>query len=174
MVIDFVHGIWKSGNSNQDGLQKPLPYSKLSPSFWRESFRNYFDGKAVADATEYGWDLGISDGGPPLVWNWKSNAPRNHPSAREYPDQVVNYILKEQTRGVLVGPLIQTLPFPVYSSPLGTVEKPGSSTVRRVIVDSSYPKGNGLNSFIPKHYYRGQVVRTKLPNIDTIVQLSNC
>ena len=170
-VIDFVHGVWKSEKSNQDGLQKPLPYTKLVPMFWRSSLCNYFDGKAIADATEFGWDLGIADGGPPLHWDWKNHAPSNHPSARDHPDQVDNYLLKEQARGVLVGPLPQTLPFPVYCSPLGTVEKPGSSTVRRVIVDSSYPRGKGLNSFIPKHFYRGKVVRTKLPNIDTIVQM---
>ena len=69
------------------------------------------------------------------------------------------------------GPLAEQLPFPVYISPLGSVEKPGSKTVRRVIVDSSFPKGRGLNSYIPKHFYRGKVVRVKLPNIDTIVQM---
>ena len=170
-ITSFVHDVWKSGCSNQDGLQKPLPYSKLDPSFWRKSLGMYYDGKAVSDATEFGWDLGISNGGPPLHWSWKQSSPRNHPSAREHPDQVEKYIAKEQSRGVLVGPLPQTLPFPVYCSPLGSVEKPGSSTVRRIIVDSSHPRGKGLNSFIPKHFYRGYVVRTKLPNIDAIVQM---
>ena len=76
-----------------------------------------------------------------------------------------------KNRGVLVGPLPHDLPFPVFCSPLGTPEKPGSTTVRRVIVDSSYPKGKGVNSYIPKHVDRGNVVRTKLPTIDTIVQM---
>jgi hypothetical protein len=170
-VLKFVQQVWDSGKSNQDFLQQSLPYSKLVPKFWKTELSDYFDGKAVADAAEFGWDLGISGGGPPLLWNWQISAPSNHPSARNFPDQVDNYLLKEQTRGVLVGPLPENLPFPVYISPLGTVEKPGSTTIRRVIVDSSYPKGRGLNSFIPKHFYRGQVVRTKLPNIDTIVQM---
>ena len=170
-VINFVHEIWKSGESNQDRLQHTLPHSKLDINFWRKKLKNYFDGKTVSDATEFGWDLGITDGGPPLLWNWQKLAPSNHPSARNHPDQVDNYLLKEQTRGVLVGPLPQNLPFPVFVSPLGTVEKPGSTTIRRVIVDSSFPRGKGLNSFIPKHFYRGQVLRTKLPNIDTIVEM---
>ena len=170
-VTEFVRRMFKSGKSNQDGLQKPLSYSKLVPSFWRRSLQNYFDGKAVADAIEFGWDLGICEGGPPLHWNWKFHAPGNHPSARHHPEQVGKYLLKEQARGVLVGPLPHDLPFPVFCSPLGTVEKPGSTTVRRVIVDSSYPKGKGVNSYIPKHFYRGNVVRTKLPTIDTIVQM---
>ena len=171
-ITNFVNQVFQSKKSNQDGLQKPLPYSKLVHSFWRSSLQNYFDGKSVADAVEYGWDLGICDGGPPLQRDWLVCAPQNHPSARHYPDQVETYLQKEQVRGVLVGPLpAETLPFPVFCSPLGTVEKPGSSTVRRVIVDSSYPKGRGVNSYIPKHFYRGHVVRTKLPTIDSIVKM---
>ena len=170
-VIKFVRQIFKSEQSNQDLLQLALPYSKLDVSFWRESLVNYFDGKPVSDAAEFGWDLGIAGDGPDLLWNWQKFAPPNHPSARNFPDQVDNYLLKEQSRGVLVGPLPDDLPFPVFVSPLGTVEKPGSTTVRRVIVDSSFPRESGLNSFIPKHFYRGQVVKIKLPNIDTIVQM---
>ena len=170
-ITKFVNQVWSSGTSNQDGVQLVLPYSKLNVKFWKSSLENYFDGKSVCDAAEFGWDLGITDGGPPLLWDWQYSAPPNHPSAQKYPQQVDNYILKEQTRGVLVGPLPKNLPFPVHVSPLGTVEKPGSTTVRRVIVDSSFPRGRGLNSFIPKHFYRGQVVKTKLPNIDTIVEM---
>ena len=170
-VIKFVEQIFVSGKSNQDWSKLSLPYSKLVHSFWRESLGNYFDGEAVADATEFGWDLGLADEGPDLLWDWPNLAPVNHPSARNHPDQVDKYLLKEQVRGVLVGPLAEQLPFPVYISPLGSVEKPGSKTVRRVIVDSSFPNGRGLNSFIPKHFYRGKVVRVKLPNIDTIVQM---
>ena len=170
-VIKFVQDIFVTGKSNQDFVRKPLPYSELDITFWRNALSNYFDGDAVADAVEFGWDLGINPGGPKLLWNWQGFAPPNHPSARNHPDQVDNYFVKEQTRGALVGPLPQNLPFPVFVSPLGTVEKPGSATVRRVIVDSSYPRGKGLNSYILKDLYRGQVVRTKLPTIDTIVQM---
>ena len=170
LITNFVHGVWESGRSNQDFLQQPLPYSKLDPMFWKAGLRDYFDGRAVAAAVEFGWDLGIVGDGPALL-DWQGCAPSNHPSARNYPDQVDNYLIKEQTRGVLVGPLPQKIPFLVCVCPLGTVEKPGSATIRRVIVDSSYPRGSGLNSFIPKHLYRGQIVKTKLPNIDTIVQM---
>ena len=170
-VIKFVQKIFESGYSNQDFLHQALPYSKLNIGFWRKTLCNFFDGKFVADAVEFGWDLGITGGGPRLLWNWQNLSPSNHTSAENHPDQVDNYFKKEQSRGALVGPLPKHLPFPVYVSPLGTVEKPGSTTVRRVIVDSSYPKGSGLNSYIPKDFYRGQVVRTKLPNIDTIVEM---
>ena len=168
-VISFVQEVFKSGKSNQDNLRISLPYSKLSINFWRKRLENYFDGKSVADAVEFGWDLGLYAGGPKLLWNWQKLAPSNHPSALNYCDQVDKYLCKEQTRGALVGPLPLDLPFPVLVSPLGTVEKPGSETVRRVIVDSSYPRGRGLNSFIHKDFYRGKFVRTRLPNIDTIV-----
>ena len=170
-VIRFVQQILVSGKSNQDLVRHSLPYSKLDANFWKEALSDYFDGESIADAVEFGWDLGVTSGGPKLLWNWQNLAPSNHPSARNYPDQVDNYLHKEQVRGALVGPLPPVLPFPVFVCPLGTVEKPGSTTVRRVIVDSSYPRGRGLNSYILKDLYRGQVVRTKLPNIDTIVQM---
>ena len=170
-VIKFVQEVFESGKSNQDHARKPLPYSKLSVNFWRKSLENYFDGESVANAVEYGWDLGFRVGGPKLLWDWQKLAPSNHPSALNFCDQVDKYLFKEQTRGTLVGPLPLDLHFPVFVSPVGTVEKPGSQTVRRVIVDSSYPRGRGVNSFIHKDFYRGKVVRTKLPNIDTIVEM---
>ena len=170
-IINFVQKVWDSGKSNQDYERQPLCYSKLVPKFWKVGLSNYYDGEAVSDAVQFGWDLGITEGGPSLLCDWQGSAPSNHPSARDYPDQVDNYLQKEQIRGVLVGPLPDNLPFPVYVSPLGTVEKPGSTTVRRVIVDSSYPKGRGLNSFIPKHFYRDRFVKIKLPNIDSIIQM---
>ena len=101
-VIKFVEQIFVSGKSNQDWSKLSLPYSKLVHSFWRESLGNYFDGEAVADATEFGWDLGLADEGPDLLWDWPNLAPVNHPSARNHPDQVDKYLLKEQVRGVLL------------------------------------------------------------------------
>ena len=131
LIVKFVQKIFKSGQSNQDLLQLLLPYSKLDVSFWRENLVNYFDGKSVSDAAEFGWDLGIAGDGPDLFWDWRKFAPPNHPSARSFPDQVDNYLLKEQSRGVLVGPLPDDLPFRVFVSPVGTVEKPGSTTTRQ-------------------------------------------
>ena len=39
----------------------------------------------------------------------------------------------------------------------------------RVIVDSSYPPGLGINDAIPKNFYRGKYMKVSLPTTNDIV-----
>ena len=66
----------------------------------------------------------------------------NHSSALKFPEHVHSYIETEMKYGAILGPFNHH-PFQCHVSPFLTREKPNSSN-RRVILDLSFPAGNGL------------------------------
>ena len=148
---------------NQDGLRLPLTGSSLDPQVWGVFLHNYFDKKPIVDSIMFGWDLGIVGLPNP------TDARRNHSSALDHMDDVDQYIAKEQQFGCILGPLPRDVPFKVVCLPLGTVEKTNSD-VRRTITDCTFG-GRGINVWIPRHVYRDEEWRIRLPTTDSIIAM---
>ena len=93
---------------------------------------------------------GLTDGfsleytGPVSFW-----APRNLPSAAQFPDLVLQCLNKEIAAGRMLGPFQELLMPDLMCSPLGIVPKK-DSTEMRMIMHLSYPYGTSINDFIDK------------------------
>lgn len=98
----------------------------------------------VTEFMEFGWPIGHEGGSLP-----PSSKVRNHTGARDFPDQFNGYLKKELEKGAVLGRL-HSNPFagPYVISPLNTVPK-RDSPERRVILDLSFPEGEGVNAGIP-------------------------
>ena len=90
----------------------------------------------VVTLCEYGRPIGITDSE-----NLEHQLVKNHSGAREFPDQMDEYIARELVEGTLLG-LFKTKPFRLQMvvSPLNSTKKKDSSE-RRVIMDLSFPQG---------------------------------
>ena len=93
---------------------------------------------------------------------------RNHSSATQHPASVKNYIKKEVAYGALIGPLrdgpLRDAPFIPWTrtSPLMTRPKSDPS-LRRMILDLSYPEGKSVNDGIPEGMLDGASFKMRLP-----------
>ena len=113
----------------------------------------------------FGWPGGYTASSPPTP------ATANHPSALNFPNDVRMFLDKEVRLGAMLGPF-QEPPFRPWSqvSPLMTVEKKGSSS-RRVIIDLSFPIGEGVNAGVPKNFFQGKHKQYSLPTIHDMAEL---
>ena len=148
---------------NMDGARIPLPYPSFCHKIWRDALGAYFDAGEIADAILYGWDLSFTEVPFP------KDAVRNNTSALQFPAHVLHYVEKEVGFGALVGPYeAHELPFPVFRSPFGSVDKIGS-VWRRTVTDCSQVTG-GINSFINPRFHRGAPWKLTLPNSASIIR----
>lgn len=89
----------------------------------------------------------------------------NHSSARAYPEHVRKYIEKELSEGALIGPL-SSHPFPSAPHVNPIMSRPKSDPSEwRIIVDLSYPLGEGVNAKVYKGCVFGTHVNHSLPTI---------
>ena len=96
---------------------------------------------------------------------------KNHYSALSFKDEVADYFSKGTKSKALLGPF-KVSPIPdLCFSPLMTVPK--ESSLRRVIVDFSFPPGKAINDGIPKDTYLDFVVKFSLPSVKTMVDRLN-
>lgn len=164
-ILDIYHNIRSTGLPNCMGARLPL-HSTINISVW-ETLAEHSDlNRVFLDMLCFGFPLQFTGSLLP-----ESN-PSNHSSALNYMSHIHQYIQKETAEGAILGPLSQ-YPFngPVYSSPLMTRPKSGSSA-RRVIVDLSFPQGQGVNSQVMKGYIFGKHYNHFLPTIDQAVDLA--
>ena len=94
----------------------------------------------------------------------------NHPSAWNFDSHVQAYIDTELSWNAITRPF----EYPPFSndfvcSPLQTVPKRGSS-MRRVVMDLSFPPGCSVNNGIPQDTYQGEYYKLRLPGIDRLVE----
>ena len=161
-TLEIIFQVRNSGKPNRDSLRIKNTTTKMRAEVWKDKLENYFDVDELVSSIFYGWDLGLDANPAPR------DATHNHPSALENPLSVLDYINKELSFGCLLGPLDPSkLPYKVHRAPLATVDKPGSE-FRRVITDC---KDNlrGINSWIQKHWYRGENWKLSLPRLDDIL-----
>lgn len=160
-----VHELIKmSGLPNFQGCKIPLD-TKWNCEFLAQELADYSD-KQIVEFIRYGWPIGITS----TNFNTR-NAPRNHKSAKDFPEQMSAYIAREHAEGTLLGPFKEN-PFnsPAVISPLSTTDKK-DSTERRVLMDLSFPPGDSVNDKIPKNQYLGEEVRLRYPSVDALVDL---
>ena len=154
--------IYRSKLPNYKGVRIPVN-SNINIEFIRENFNNYFD-EEIVQYLEFGWPIGVT-GEPP-----NKTRVQNHAGARNFPEFIDSYIIKEIQHKAILGPYEEN-PFEsnIFISPLNSVPKDGNS--RRIIVDLSFPESESVNSRIPKETYLDDPVVLKYPNVDSLVQI---
>ena len=156
-----LHTIVKaSGHYNHEFCRIPVP-SSLNIAAWRLRLQEYSD-YAIVDFLEFGWPLNFTANNPPR------SEKRNHKGARDYKSDVDEFLRSEITNGHISGPYA-TPPFDSFcTSPLNSVPKPDSAE-RRIIVDLSWPIGEGVNSGIQTDFYLGVPTDLHFPTTDDII-----
>ena len=151
-----VHG------ANMDGARVTILDPPFSADVWRKALGSYFDAHELVAALQFGWDMDFFQVPTP------KDAQRNNGSAVKYPEHVLHYVHDELAHGCLVGPFKPSeLPFPVFRSPFGSVDKV-KSFWRRIVTDCSQLTV-GINAFIDPSSHRGKPWKLKLPNSMAIV-----
>lgn len=158
---DLYEEIRAKGLPNFLGAKIPVS-SNLHIQKWKEYLNNYHD-KEIVEFLEYGWPIGFHSEVPPESVN------DNHPSAKNYNNQIKKFVAKELTHGALVGPFTK-LPFQPWCrlSPLMTRAKKASFE-RRVIMDLSFPQGSAPNDGIDINQHFGKDISYTLPTVNDLV-----
>ena len=163
VLVELFETIYKSGLPNFRGCRIPLPGSKFNLPLWRELLNDYPD-KIVCDFLEFGFPLDFDKS-----VNLRTDERRNHKGARDHPEFIDAYLLKEIKRSRIAGPFRRNpLSAAIMVSPLNTVPK-SSADERRVLVDLSWPLGSGsVNSGISKEFYLEQRIETHYASVEEV------
>ena len=162
-IPDIIHAhrlIRDSGLPNFLGLRIPVG-TRLKVQNWRHYLSDYFD-QQLPDLIEFGF---------PLDFDRKQVlgiTEDNHPSAKQFPQDIEAYISEELSYGAMMGPFHEP-PFPLHISPFLTRDKPGSGT-RRTIMDLSWPKNGSVNDGVASSEYLGTEFQLHYPSIDDFVK----
>lgn len=161
-VIAPVHGaiykVIKARNlPNYLGAQIKIP-SGMRVENWRRLLKGYHD-ERICDYIDFGWPISYTGAKPPTP------VQENHKSALDYMEHVDAFIEKERAMGAMIGPFAEP-PFDRWFqvSPLMTRPKKDSEK-RRVIIDLSFPEGEGVNDGIARNVYEGEELVYTLPTI---------
>lgn len=141
--------------------------SALNLDAWDSALEGYHD-REICSYLRYGWPLGYHKATPPI------SVDKNHPSAVQHQAHVDSFIKKELELGALLGPFDE-LPFAPWfrCSPVMTRPKK-DSLERRIIVDLTFPEGQGVNDGIDIYDYYGNNISYTLPSLgDLIARLQN-
>lgn len=132
--------------------------SGLKLDEWEARLTQYHD-KEICAYLRYGWLVGYSGDAPPVTVN------RNHPSGNNFKDQVNDFIQTECNYGAMLGPFFQD-PFSPWMRKSPVMSRPKKDTSkRRIIIDLTFPEGEGVNSAIDIHSVFGRDISYKLPSI---------
>ena len=161
--LDLYEIVRATGVPNYLSARIRVP-SGLNCDAWDSLLYAYRDAE-IADYLRFGWPGGYTAPVPP------TSSDKNHPSAELYPTHVGKFLQKEVDMGAMLGPF-SSPPFSPWSqvSPLMTVEKKDSDS-RRVIIDLSFPEGEGVNSGVPKNFFQGSSRQYSLPTINDLATL---
>ena len=155
----------KMGCPNAAGARIPVA-SSLNIPIWKSESTGHTADEFVLRGVEFGFSLQYTGPAP----HQGRTRPPNHTSARDYPAQVKEYIIKERAEGALIGPLPNDpfKPWCVFSPIMSRPKDNGKK--RRIIADLSFPDG-GVNKYIPKNVVEGKEVVHSLPTIQTAIAL---
>ncbi len=74
---------------------------------------------------------------------------QHHTTANEHPQIVSDYLLKEQSRGRMLGPFADSQDHPsLHINRIGVIPKGRNTGKWRLITDLSYPKGHSVEDSI--------------------------
>ena len=136
--------------------------SGLNVKQFRHLLQNY-NFSRVIDYVEFGFPLALDYTNFTYIEDTA-----NHKSAIQYPKAVTSYLETEISHRAIVGPF-ESAPFEhLHVSPMMTRPKPDGN--RRIIVDLSWPKGEGVNSRIADNELDSHPCTLKYPTIDNIIQ----
>ena len=125
---------------------------------WR-SFPDEYQDREILEFLECGW---------PSNFTHSSSLPstfENHSLAREFSSHIDAYLKVEADKFAILGPFNVPPVTPIHLSLLMTRPKKGSS-LRRVVVNLSWPRSMPLNDCIPMYEYLGKQVALTLPTVD--------
>ena len=159
--LNIAETIRRTGLPNYRGARIPIK-SGLNINAWEHHLKDY-PNKHLLQYLKFGFPLSAKN--THLLNNTDID---NHFSAREYPDQVNQYIEKEKSLGAMIGPFDAPPSAYFHCSPLLT--RPKEADKRRIILNLSYPKGNSVNDMVDRDHFDGQMFRLKFPTIDDITQ----
>ena len=131
-----------------------MPLTSLNTDKWEELLLlfNYFD-LDVVHHLRHGW---------PINFIKASKLPgsqgRNHKGAIDFEEYVDGWLNTETKLGRIRGPFATPPLDNFVTSPLNTVPKSGS-VERRVIVDLSWPSGEGVNDGIDINLHCGESMK---------------
>lgn len=136
--------------------------SGLNLDAWDEVLSDYHDSD-ICKYLRYGWPLGYHKSSPPV------STSKNHPSAEQHLSHVKNFIATELSHDAILGPFSEPLFAPWFRcSPIMTRPKKGTPE-RRVIVDLSFPEGQGVNDGIDNSDYFGANITYTLPSLGDLI-----
>ena len=161
-IIQTHTKVLQSGVPNFLGCRIPVK-SNINIEFFRENLQDYSD-NIICEFLEFGAPIGFEG-----KLNKNEIAITNHRGARDFADDIFNYLKKEASYGSILGPFDKN-PFvcEFNISPLNSVSKKDSEE-RRVILDLSFPPGNSVNDFISKDIYLGEKIDLAYPNVDDLL-----
>ena len=152
-LLEIHEKVKETGSPNFESAEIPIK-SRWDIDYMRRHLSGYHN-QIVVILCEYGWPIGITDSE-----NLERQSVKNHNGrAREFPDQMDEYVARESGEGTLLGPF-KTNPFrsPMVVSPLTTTEERDTcSSEQRVIMDLSFPSGQSVSDRIPKNSYLGRL-----------------
>ena len=166
VLVHLFEEVFKSGQPNFIGRRVSLPFNKFNIPLWRDLLVDYVD-NIICEFLEFGFPLDFNKA---VVL--ATDERRNHKGAKEHPEYVSNYLTSEVERSRVAGPFkTNPLSIPIMVSPLNTVPK-ASSDERRIIVDLSWPLGEGsVNSGISKEYYLEKKIELHYASIEDVCEM---
>ena len=165
------------GNDKQSSVRAAPQYNfqgakrTLTTAFnlerWNFYLKDYYNDVIVTAILQYGWPISHSADQLPC------STLQNHPSARQHPSLLRDYIAQELKYKAVIGPF-QCNPFSTdcLISPLQSVAKRDSS-IPRVVYDLSFPPGQSVNDGIARDEYLSQPFHLRLPGVDRLVEFIN-
>ena len=157
-----VHSLVRaSGLPNFQGCRIPV-FSKFNTQYLRQMGVDYVD-KEIIEFLEFGFPISFHGSNPDRT------SCTNHRGARDFPSDIEEYLAKEIGEGAVLGPF-EVNPFTgsnLTLSPLNSVPKSDPSK-RRIILDLSFPPGQGINDGISKEEFLGLPYKLSLPGVDEL------
>lgn len=150
-----------TGLPNHMGARITVP-SGLKLANWEADLKNYHD-HDLCKYLRFGWPVGYTASHPP------THTTKNHKSAEQHPQHVQAFIVKELALGGLLGPF-SAPPFQPWTNQAPLMTRPKkASQARRIILDLSYPPGEGVNAGITRNVLDGKSCVYTLPTIEDLV-----
>ena len=146
---------------NYKGARIPVA-SGLKIDMWRYILKDY-DLQIIADYLQYGFPLNVDHEN----FTYNENI-TNHTSATRNSKGVNKYFNTEVEELAMVGPMEESPFIKTHYSPIMARDKPDGSI--RVIVDLSWPIGQGVNSYVPGDVFDEIFFTLKYPTIDLVVE----